>query len=112
MQKKNLLFFFVGKEIMVLLSNTQSMPQPKSILTFKVDSSIADALSKVKNRSEFIRAAISAALKNSCPFCAGSGVLSMHQKKHWEQMLEHHHLFICKTCKTPVIQCKNARKNP
>lgn len=62
----------------------------QEIISFKVDSSLATAIKRVPNRSEFIRRAILSALDNTCPVCLGSGTLTPHQKSKWEQFLKKH----------------------
>ena len=42
-----------------------------SIVTFKADESLLEALRGIENRSEFIRTALLAALENICPVCKG-----------------------------------------
>lgn len=83
------------------------MAKAKEVLTFKIDGSVVKALKGIENRSEFIRSAIAAALESACPFCAGSGILTSHKKKHWDQMVKRHKLSICKKCDTPVLECKH-----
>lgn len=68
------------------------------IVTFKVDSSLMEAMKGVPNRSEFIRNAILAALDSACPLCSGTGVLTPQQKKHLEGFLVDHSLHECEKC--------------
>ena len=46
------------------------------VISFKADPELAAALGGVRNRSEFIRSALLAALDSSCPLCAGTGISS------------------------------------
>ena len=41
----------------------------QEIITFKVDASLWQRLRAIPNRSEFIRAAVQAALAGTCPLC-------------------------------------------
>lgn len=79
--------------------------QKESVITFKVDASLLDALRNIPNRSEFIRAAILSALDNHCPLCAGTGVLTPNQKKHWETFAADHALRECGDCHEVHLVC-------
>jgi len=51
------------------------MPQQKqSIVTFKAENSLVQALRGMPNRSDFIRSAVLAALDSMCPVCRGTGI--------------------------------------
>jgi len=82
----------------------------QEIITFKADASLAEAMRGVENRSAFIRAAILAALDNTCPLCQGAGFLSPDQKQHWEEFSEHHVLEECEECHELHLVCD--RKEP
>ncbi len=75
------------------------------VITFKVDQSLAKLMRGIENRSEFIRAAILQAMDNVCPFCRGSGVLTPHRKKHWDELTKHHAVKECKECESDVLVC-------
>ncbi len=75
------------------------------VITFKVDQSLATMMRGIENRSEFIRAAILQAMDNVCPFCRGSGVLTAHRKKHWDDLTKQHDLKECKECHDQVLVC-------
>jgi hypothetical protein len=75
------------------------------IITFKADAALSRAMKGVPNRSEFIRAAILAALENACPLCRGTGVLTLHQKKHWSAFAEHHGVAECRDCHAVHLVC-------
>ncbi len=80
--------------------------KPKQeIVTFKVDSSLLDVLRELPNRSEFIRRAILNSLKNVCPLCQGSGVLSPDQKQHWDDFRTDHELTECNECHEVHLVC-------
>lgn len=75
------------------------------IITFKVDESLAEAMSGIENRSAFIRAAILAALGNSCPVCRGTGILTTSQQGHWEEFTRNHHVAECVDCHEAHLVC-------
>jgi hypothetical protein len=82
------------------------MPSGKeTVITFKVDTSLMEALRGVENRSEFIRTAILTALDNHCPLCRGSGVLTPNQKRHWEAFAQAHPLRECDDCHEVHLVC-------
>lgn len=85
------------------------MPNHKhSIVTFKAEGSLVEALRGLPNRSEFIRAAILAALENVCPLCQGTGLLKPQQKMHWAKFTEDHALRECGDCHEWHIVCRRA----
>jgi hypothetical protein len=77
----------------------------EEVITFKVDESLAEALGGIRNRSEFIRRAILAALDSTCPLCQGTGILTPSQRKHWQEFAEHHHVDQCDTCHETHLVC-------
>ena len=82
------------------------MPKEKSeIITFKVNSSLSATLRGIPNRSEFIRAAVLAALENACPLCGGTGVLSLDQKRHWDAFAQDHSVRQCEDCDELYLTC-------
>lgn len=83
------------------------MSKKNTVITFKADEDIMSALDAVENKSEFIRSAILAALNDTCPFCAGTGKLSPHQRKHWAVFARDHDLTPCKSCNGVLISCKH-----
>ncbi|MEW6593365.1 MAG: ribbon-helix-helix domain-containing protein [Thermodesulfobacteriota bacterium] len=84
----------------------------QTIISFKADDTLAEALQSVPNRSEFIRSAILTALDNGCPLCQGSGILSQEQQKHWAEFLAHHSLTKCQKCQAVHLVCKAASETP
>jgi hypothetical protein len=76
-----------------------------ALITFKVDPSLAELVDHLPNKSEFIRNAILAALRNTCPLCQGSGVLSPEQREHWESFTEHHKAERCGDCRAVRLLC-------
>ncbi|HNQ64329.1 MAG TPA: ribbon-helix-helix domain-containing protein [Syntrophorhabdaceae bacterium] len=81
------------------------MKKKQTILTFKVDEDLMEVIKDIPNRSEYIRAAIMAALDNTCPLCNGTGMLSPKQKEHWEAFSHDHTLKRCEDCKEIFIEC-------
>ncbi len=83
------------------------MAQAKDVevITFKADKDVVKLLKGIPNRSEFIRTAILDALENACPFCRGTGVLTPHRKKHWDELAKHHDKKECKECHDQVLIC-------
>lgn len=77
----------------------------ETVITFKADASLLAALSKIHNRSEFIRSAILNALANHCPLCQGAGVLTPNQKRHWEAIAAAHPLRECDDCHEVHLVC-------
>jgi hypothetical protein len=85
------------------------MEQRKTeIVTFKADGSLLDAMKGIGNRSEFIRAAILSALENRCPLCAGSGLLTPNQMKHWDEFSVDHRLAECEHCSEVRLVCSKS----
>jgi hypothetical protein len=74
-------------------------------ITFKVDESLAQALKKVPNRSQFIRSALLAALDGTCPLCQGTGMLTAEQRRHWDSFSRNHHLARCDDCQAVHLVC-------
>lgn len=81
------------------------MARKNTVFTFKTDPALADALRALPNRSDFIRAAVLAALDSACPLCGGSGILTPHQKEHWEKLRGTHHITRCADCQEFVMTC-------
>ncbi len=77
----------------------------QAIVTFKADESLVTALRAIPNRSAFIRTAVLAALDNLCPLCAGTGILSPDQKRHWERFAQDHRLEECCECHEFHLVC-------
>ncbi|UCF35039.1 MAG: hypothetical protein JSV78_06970 [Phycisphaerales bacterium] len=77
----------------------------QSIVTFKADETLVDALAGIENRSAFIRNAILAALENACPLCLGSGILSPMQRAHWEDFCRDHTVEECDECHERRLTC-------
>ena len=82
-----------------------SLRQKESVITFKADASLLEALKNIPNRSEFIRTAILAALASYCPLCRGTGVLTPNQKTHWDEFARRHPLRECEDCHEVHLIC-------
>jgi hypothetical protein len=80
-------------------------PPKESVITFKADASLLEALRNIPNRSEFIRSAILGALQSYCPLCRGTGVLTPNQKTHWDEFARHHPLRECDDCHEIHLIC-------
>ena len=81
----------------------------RQIITFKAEEALVQAMEDIPNRSEFIRSAILAALDGVCPLCHGTGVLSAHQRIHWEEFSRTHTVERCQECDEGMIVCTAAR---
>lgn len=79
----------------------------QTIITFKADASLVEALQGTPNRSAFIRSAILAALNATCPLCRGSGILTREQKAHWDDFIESHALEDCGQCHQRHLVCQH-----
>lgn len=95
-------YYFVLKEIHEV---DMAGKKKQEIITFKVDESLSEALSGIQNRSEFIRSAISSALKNICPLCQGTGVMTPDQVKHWKEFERNHPVIECNDCQAMHLTC-------
>lgn len=81
-----------------------------SIVSFKADKSLAEALKSLSNRSEFIRSAILAALDSTCPFCEGTGSLTPDGQKHWKHFTSAHGISECPECKAGHLEPNSSKK--
>jgi len=75
-------------------------------ISFKVDAELMAALAGVANRSEFIRSALLAALRNACPLCNGSGILRPQQRHPWDEFAASHPRAECERCHARVFTCE------
>lgn len=73
------------------------MPK-QEVVCFKVDAATAEAMRGIPNRSDFLRTAVLAALRNTCPVCRGTGRLSPRQMEHWRVFAETHAFEKCADC--------------
>ncbi len=81
------------------------MERMHEVITFKVDRDLAERMKGLRNRSEFIRTAVLLALKNVCPICAGSGVLTSAQSASWSEFSKNHHLEVLQESGEVTIVC-------
>ena len=82
-----------------------------TIITFKVDGPLSEAIRAIPNRSEFIRTAILAALNSVCPLCQGTGVLTPNQQRHWREFSATHSLQRCERCDELRLTCAQAESS-
>lgn len=102
-----------GVTLRITLAPETAMAAKKpSIVTFKAEPAMLDALRAVPNRSEFIRAAVLGALEHACPLCGGSGVFTPEQKRHWETFRKHHAMKECGDCHAVHLVCAADRAAP
>ena len=85
------------------------MKKKQGVITFKVDEDLFEVIKDIPNRSEFIRAAIIAALGSVCPLCNGSGMLTRNQKRHWDDFAVDHWVQECKDCHENILFCASAQ---
>jgi hypothetical protein len=82
------------------------MKSKDQMISFKADEALVEAMGGIPNRSEFIRAAILAALDGSCPLCQGTGVLSAQQRRHWLELQPNHAIETCADCHESRLVCR------
>lgn len=75
------------------------------VVSFKADPALIEAMAGIDNRSQFIRAAILAALDGVCPLCQGTGILTPQQRRHWDDFARRHRIRRCGTCDAPHLVC-------
>lgn len=85
--------------------------QKEAVISFKADQALAARIRQLPNSSEFIRAAILAALENTCPLCRGQGVISVHQREHWDALLAHHRVNDCPDCGGIQFDCDHEHEH-
>jgi hypothetical protein len=90
---------------MRILGDAPMKREKLDIITFKVPESLREAMRGIPNRSEFIRAAVVAALDSICPLCKGTGVIMPSQRPHWEIFANDHHFEDCETCHGVHVVC-------
>lgn len=82
------------------------MDDKQTIITFKADPALVEAMGDIDNRSAFIRAAILAALDGTCPLCLGTGVMNPRQRLHWEEFSRTHEVERCGDCDETRLVCR------
>jgi len=78
----------------------------ETVISFKADQALSEALAGLPNRSAFIRRALISALDGSCPLCRGTGILSPEQQRHWEEFAKTHRLRHCEICDAYHLVCE------
>jgi hypothetical protein len=81
----------------------------QEIMSFKASRSLRRKLDSLNNRSEFIRNALLVALKNTCGFCGGSGILSAEKRRHWIEFSAKHTIKDCNDCDESKMQCRTRK---
>ncbi len=76
------------------------------LITFKVEPSLAELINRMPNKSEFIRNSILSTLGGTCPLCQGTGVLTPHQREHWNRFARHHKILRCAGCNAVHLACQ------
>ncbi|HEY3322607.1 MAG TPA: hypothetical protein VGP72_19275 [Planctomycetota bacterium] len=74
---------------------------PKSlhkVVTFKVESEVAEFLDAMPNKSEFIRKALLSALLEPCPVCNGKGSVPRSLRRDLETIFSKQQLVPCSYC--------------
>lgn len=66
---------------------SRNKPLKTTVVAFKVETELADLLSKIPNKSAFIRKAIAAQLGIACPLCHGKGVVPRGVHDHYAPLL-------------------------
>lgn len=81
------------------------------VISFKAGASLAQAIRKIPNRSEFIRAAILSAMDHACPLCQGTGILTPEQKRHWDAFARDHKVRQCRDCDALYLECDSGHRS-
>ena len=79
----------------------------QKVVSFKVDPDVEELLSRITNKSEFIRNSVLKQMECICPLCSGTGILNMKQKKHWDNLKKDHSISRCKSCDELYIKCEH-----
>jgi len=77
------------------------------VITFKAAPGLVAAMEGIRNRSQFIRAAIMSALENICPLCRGVGSLTPKQIEHWDTFAANHSIAECQDCHELHLLCEH-----
>jgi hypothetical protein len=67
-------------------------------VAFKVEAELADLLDRLPNKSAFIRAAIAAQLRVTCPLCLGKGIVPPAVHNHYAPLVAPDRLRSCTGC--------------
>jgi len=77
------------------------------VITFKAAPDLIRAMKGIRNRSQFIRAAILSALESTCPLCMGTGILTPKQIEHWQAFAATHSVAECDECHEFRLLCEH-----
>jgi hypothetical protein len=88
------------------MEEVTTVKKKEEVITFKVEEALARAMDGIPNRSEFIRSAILSALKNICPLCNGTGMLTPDQVRHYENFKKNHVIEECTNCHAFHLVCR------
>ena len=78
-------------------------------MSFKANKSLRRKLESLSNRSEFIRNALLVALKNTCEFCGGSGIIGAEKRRHWLEFSGKHTMKECDDCDESKMECRTQK---
>ena len=81
-----------------------------TIVTFKADAALIEAMKGIPNRSDFIRQAVATALEGACPLCRGTGFLTPGQRSHWDNFAKDHSVLLCEDCNELYVACSNRER--
>ncbi len=68
------------------------------VVTFKVEAEVAEFLTAMPNKSEFIRKALLSALLEPCPICNGKGSIPRSLRRDLDAIFEKQPLVPCSHC--------------
>ncbi len=84
--------------------------RPKSVVvTFRVDSHLAEALERIPDKSAFIRDALTSRMHEPCPACNGTGRLDCDAAKWISSVLRQKGARTCECCGTAFPPAKGGR---
>ena len=87
------------------------MSKNKSVVvTFRVDSHLAEALERIPDKSSFIREALVTKLHEPCPACNGEGRVDCDAAKWLAQVLADKGARTCECCGTAYPPKRGARE--
>ena len=109
---KNITLYYINYRQIPNQVMTMAKSSGSEVISFKVDDALKKAMEGISNRSEFIRAAILAALDDTCPLCKGTGILTPHQHEHWQEFSKNHVMRKCKECDSWILSCKKGNAPP
>jgi hypothetical protein len=67
-------------------------------VAFKADAELAEFLGRLPNASDFIRKAILAQFRMTCPLCTGTGVVPRGVGEHFAEVVVRFRVRPCETC--------------